>query len=858
MARNNRQPETGNVDFRDLIDRIKEQTDILDVIGRRIELDRNHKAICPFHEEKDPSFSVNPGGQYFHCFGCGVGGDAISFLQLYERKSFMEALSELAAAAGISLPSITKEAKERIAEDRRIEDILTEAAGFYHGCLSEEARDYLADRGLTEETISRFQIGFARGGLTEYLIRECELPMSLCLKAGVLKEVERHGEMKVRDYFHKRIIFPTLKRGRVVHLTGRSLHGEEPRYLHLPGEMHFLYNEDDLSNEEALVVEGITDCLSLFQAGYPAVALIGCYLKPEHLPKFSRCKRIYVCLDGDAAGREGALGVAELIGERARIVELPEGLDPNDYFKGHSADEFAGLVDSAKDLIRYELDLIPPKTEKTELPRLLEPVLKQLARMDKAKREAYLDPVKDRFNLKARDLDGYREVINQFRKEEARAEKVGTSHAHAEATYSALFDGLVDIVEEDGRPAFLLQEGGKLSVATQVEREGVLYVPPPKENIPWLLPRAEEVLEFYECRMGRPAWKSDGDLYEELLNYHKEISELPSEEFYDLIVAWDLHTYLIEAAQYSPEICFFAIPERGKSRTGKGMIYVAYRGIHVESLREAYLLRVPRDLQASLFFDVRDIWQKAKDNGSDDILLHRFERGAKVPRVMYPDRGPHQDTVYYPVFGPTVISTNEAVHLILETRAISINMPETSRRFESDVTPEKSLPLKEQLVAFRAAHLGEDLPDISKPAKGRLGDILKPLLQMIHLVRPDREKSFLDVLKEIEKDRLAEKSGSLEAQILMTVAELEHKVEKGVLPIKDITDAFNEGKAEKSQITYQRVGRRLAAMGFKRARAGNNQGMLWDRRLIDQMFESYGLRGTHATREKPGHGRSGT
>jgi len=848
MARS--RPAMKDFDFKDLIERVREQTDIVQVIGQRIALDRHHKALCPFHEEKTPSFSVNPKGQYFHCFGCGVGGDVFRFLEAYENKPFMEVLSELANQVGISLPSLTSKDRQRIEEVRTIEDILTETALFYHQSLTPEVKSYLTiERGFTEEMISRFQIGYANGGLREHLIDKRKYPLDLCFKAGVLKKTGGRG---VKDYFYHRVVFPNIKRGRVIHLSGRSLDGQEPKYLHLPGEMHYLYNEDALSNKAVYIAEGIPDCLSAVQAGYPAVAILGSSnFKPEYIPKFSRCETVYLCLDRDKAGEEGALKVGTLIGERAKIVQLPQGLDLNDYLKDHAQEDFEGLIASAKDIIKYDLSLIPPDTDKTELPQRLESLLKNLARMEKAKAEAYLSyEIKPRFKLKKEDIDGYRELVNKYRRGEAEAPNIQTTHPDAEPVYTALFDGLVDLVEHYGNPAFLVKEGDKLSILPQVERDGVLYIPPPKEQIPWLLPRGEEVLKLYDLQELLSQRERDGALYDDLLSYHKTISQLPGEEYYDLIVAWDFHTYFPEAVQYSPIICLFAVPERGKSRTGKGMIHVAYRGIHVESLRDAYLVRVAHDLRASLFFDVKDIWQKAEKNGSEDILLHRFEKGAKVPRVLFPDRGAHRDIVYYSIFGPTVIGTNEGVHRILETRAVPINMPETSKRFENDVTPELSLPFKERLIAFRAAHLGKTLVDIPKPAAGRLGDILKPLQQIIRMVKPEREPSFLRLVRELEVEKLIEKADSLEAQILMTLISLGSQVERGILPVKAITDAFNKGKSEKSQVTYQRVGRRLSAMGFKKARTGNNAAILWDQENIDRMIDAYGLRETHETQER--------
>ena len=119
---------------------------------------------------------------------------------------------------------------------------------------------------------------------------------------------------------------------------------------------------------------------------------------------------------------------------------------------------------------------------------------------------------------------------------------------------------------------------------------------------------------------------SDQALYEDLLIYHRAVSELPDDRYYDLIVAWVFHTYLIELAQFSPVISLYAVPEKGKSRTGKGMIHVAYRGVHVESPRDAYLIRFANDMNVSFFFDMKNIWKRFEKEGSEDVLLQRFER----------------------------------------------------------------------------------------------------------------------------------------------------------------------------------------------------------------------------------------
>ena len=150
-----------------------------------------------------------------------------------------------------------------------------------------------------------------------------------------------------------------------------------------------------------------------------------------------------------------------------------------------------------------------------------------------------------------------------------------------------------------------------------------------------------------------------------MIAYHKSISELPSENYYHLLTLWDFHTYLFDFFRYSPYIWFFATWERGKTRTGEGCIYVAWRGLVIQCLREATLLRYAQDSKATLFFDVMDIWEKAERNGSEDILLKRFEKSATVSRIQYPERGPHKDIKHYEIYGPSIIATNEPVGELL-------------------------------------------------------------------------------------------------------------------------------------------------------------------------------------------------
>jgi len=407
--------------------------------------------------------------------------------------------------------------------------------------------------------------------------------------------------------------------------------------------------------------------------------------------------------------------------------------------------------------------------------------------------------------------------------------------------FSAVFPGLVDIAEHQGQIVYLVKVGEQLVIQSEAVIEGVRYLPPPKDQIPWLLPRAEEVLRHYEEQRTQGE-AADAMLFDDLRAYHQGISDLPDERHYDLLTSWDFHTYLVERCLFSPIICFFAVPERGKSRTGKGMIYVAYRGVHVETLREANLIRLATHWRATLFFDVMDLWKKAERNESEDVILHRFERGVRIARVLYPERGAHQDTVFFEPFGATVISTNENVHHILETRSIQITMPESAKRFELEVTPEAALPLKERLLAFRARYLGQPFLEIAKPASGRLGDILKPLCQVMCLVRPERIKEFLELIEDLEAQRRMDRSEGLEASILSAIVRSAAEVRGGVLPVKTITDALNAELPERSRFSTRKVGWRLKALGMERARMNDgSRGIRWNEVQLRTLCQKYGV-----------------
>lgn len=399
---------------------------------------------------------------------------------------------------------------------------------------------------------------------------------------------------------------------------------------------------------------------------------------------------------------------------------------------------------------------------------------------------------------------------------------------------TANFEGLVDLVVDDqGKLAFLVKENGNLIIKDRkVTLQGVL-VPPPREAIIWTLPRGSEVIRHFPS-------DTDAALFRDLIEYHSQISELPTEDHYKFLAAWDMHTYLLEKFEHSPIPWFFGLTQRGKTRTGKGMIYVSYRGVHTMTIREQHIIRLAQDLKATIFFDLMDIWKRAVAAGAEDILLFRFEKGGKVPRVLYPERGKFQDTVYYDVYGATIIATNEPVDEIMETRTIQMVMKESNRRFQSPVRPENGLPFRERLCAFRARWMDQVLPDVSYPVGGRLGEMVTPIRQIVHIVGQG-ENWFLEFVKAVEADRKKAGADSFDAQVVVAIKESLGTISHGHLLHEHILANLNRGKSAKEEITAQKLGRATLRLGFEKFTDGQHRGIVWNQDNFHRLCERFGI-----------------
>ncbi|MGH7724186.1 MAG: DNA primase, partial [Candidatus Eiseniibacteriota bacterium] len=334
------------------IEQVRQAVDLVGLIGGQVQLRKvgqTWKGLCPFHDEKTPSFTVNPDRQAYHCFGCGAGGDAFRFVMETEKLSFVEAMKSLAERYGVTLPVPAEEDAAG-----RLYRALEDAQTFYRRALEDPetgraARAYLSGRGLGEEILERYGVGLAPAGWDALSSRlSSRHGHGVLLEAGLVIRRER-GE-GVYDRFRGRITVPLrLPTGRVVGFGGRALGEEEPKYLNSPEttlyrKSRFLFGLDQArpalkARDEAVLVEGYFDVIGLAQAGIEeAVATAGTALTADQCRLLRRyVPRLLLVFDGDAAGQtaaEKALGPVVAAGLETRVASLPPGQDPDTLVRG--------------------------------------------------------------------------------------------------------------------------------------------------------------------------------------------------------------------------------------------------------------------------------------------------------------------------------------------------------------------------------------------------------------------------------------------------------------------------------------------------------------------------------------------
>ncbi len=375
---------------RDSVDKVKDAADMVEIVSAHTELKQQGQrfsGLCPFHDERTPSFSVDPTDKLYYCFGCEASGDLFRFVQEQEGLSFPEAVEWLAERYGVELEREAEDPRAEQARKRRtrLYDLLARTSEFYASYLrdspkAEKAREYLAERGLEKEVLAEFGVGFAPSVWNQVRDQAQRAGYSIeeLRSAGLVQKSEKEGSMY--DRFRARIIFPVRDpRGRVVGFGARGMAADsKPKYLNSPeGDLYrkseTLYGIDIARGPiakagRAIVVEGYTDVLALHQAGIrEAVAVMGTAITPEQLKILgSLAKTIVLALDADRAGTDAMIRAQRVAGDRGfelRVAAMPEGVDPAEMAQAGELERFSDLVEEAIDLPTFRVRTILSRSD---------------------------------------------------------------------------------------------------------------------------------------------------------------------------------------------------------------------------------------------------------------------------------------------------------------------------------------------------------------------------------------------------------------------------------------------------------------------------------------------------------------
>ncbi len=411
------------------IEEVRAANDIVNVIGSYVKLKRSggsYTGLCPFHNEKTPSFSVNPARQMYKCFGCGAGGSVITFVMEYENYTFPEALESLAERAGITLKAEEADGyhKEQESIKMKLLEINRKAGSFYYAILKsaqgKTGYDYLKSRGLSDETIRHFGLGYAgQGSMNLYNFLKHEGYSDDILKETGLFKIDERGAY---DKFFNRVIFPIMDaNSRVIGFGGRVMGDAKPKYLNSPETKLFDKSRNLFGlnyaklgkNKNMVLCEGYMDVIALHQAGFTnAVASLGTAFTIQQAGIIKRyTDEVLLTYDSDQAGQKAALRAIPILrqaGINARIIHMEPYKDPDEFIKGLGADEFKNRMDNAENsfffetgIARKEYDVSDPE-QNTKFYHAVAKILLEFE--DKVQRENYLEAAAAKYSLRRDDL----------------------------------------------------------------------------------------------------------------------------------------------------------------------------------------------------------------------------------------------------------------------------------------------------------------------------------------------------------------------------------------------------------------------------------------------------------------------
>jgi DNA primase len=405
------------------VERVREANPILDVIAEHVTL-TGTMGRCPFHPDTAPSFSVSPQRGTFKCFGaaCGAAGDVFQFIRLLRHVPFRAALEELARRGNVPRHAFVQAEVNAVIREQDILDVTEVVARTYAQRLSPKLRFYLTEeRKLPHAFIDIYTMGWAEaGGLSAtqaVYARYGDQGLDVMRAAGLarIRHDAMPGEIGVQDTFRDRLLVSTTHRGRVTFLSGRALNPyQQPKYYHQPGREAPLFDEDNLNPEMTLLTEGAFDALSLRAWEYPATAFYG-GIRLVSLQKLRQVKHPVAVFDGDPAGRAATMKCAAYLGPRLVAVRLPAPMDPNDFYRQRTRQEFDDLVAHALDPVQFALADIDCTWPVPRMLRELEVVVPYLVSLSPAMAESYVEIIRDTLKWSRSVATRYRDEIHEAR-----------------------------------------------------------------------------------------------------------------------------------------------------------------------------------------------------------------------------------------------------------------------------------------------------------------------------------------------------------------------------------------------------------------------------------------------------------
>lgn len=419
----------------EIIQKIKEQSDIVDIISEKVELrraGRNFTGLCPFHNEKTPSFSVSPDKQIYKCFGCGEAGNVITFVMKTKNISFVEAIKYLADKANIEVDLGDKEKRQSNKHDK-LYKINVEAARYYFKQLqvNKNIMKYFEDRDISNRTVRRFGLGYAPKGwsnIINHLKRKGYSQLDL-VNAGLIIKGKNDSYY---DRFRERVIFPVFDyKGRVIGFGGRVLDDSKPKYLNSPETEIFkkgtnLYGLNfaikDLKDRTIIIVEGYMDCISLHQHGITnVVASLGTALTAQQAKLLKRyADKIIIAYDSDTAGKNATLRGLDILrkeGFDLKVLSVPKGKDPDEFIKNNGTEAFMKLIDNAIPFIEYRIKVAGEGLDlkNTEmLARYIKNVCSIISQLDSITMDVYIKKVAEETGVNEQAI--YDAILNKNRK----------------------------------------------------------------------------------------------------------------------------------------------------------------------------------------------------------------------------------------------------------------------------------------------------------------------------------------------------------------------------------------------------------------------------------------------------------